>query len=119
SIAPVTGSQGILFNGARYQLTYSFGYPANIAMGEIMSACIGRTLAPLCTYTGYNGQGLRCGMEGGCSGGPWIVNFNSSIGLGYIISVNSFGCGLYPYTLQGPYFDSTIQSLYDATKTLL
>lgn len=117
-IAQVTGSQGIGFNLPKYQMTFSFGYPGDIGEGEIMSACIGKTIAPPCLVSGYNGQGLRCGMGGGSSGGPWIVNFVVSTGLGTIISLNSYGCPeTYPYFMHGPYFTSIVQSAYNSVKS--
>ncbi|CAF3748246.1 unnamed protein product [Rotaria sp. Silwood1] len=59
-IAQVTGSQGIKFNAPRNQMTFSFGYPGNIADGEIMSACISKTMANRCGAPSYVGQALRC-----------------------------------------------------------
>ncbi|CAF4539022.1 unnamed protein product, partial [Rotaria sp. Silwood2] len=108
-IAQVTGSQGIMFNAPRNQLTFSFGYPGNIANAEIMSVCISKAMPKRCNVPGFVGQSLRCGMTQGSSGGPWILNFVATIGIGFINSVNSFGCNAAPNMLHGPYFDSNIK----------
>ncbi|CAF4244494.1 unnamed protein product, partial [Rotaria sp. Silwood2] len=92
-----------MFNVPRGQLTYSFGYPGNIADAEIMSVCISKPIISKCGLPPrYRGQGLRCGMTQGCSGGPWILNFVGTTGRGYINSVNSYTCQLLPYIMHGP-----------------
>ena len=48
---------------------------------------------------------------GGDSGGPWLVDYNSSNGLGYIRTVSSFGPGS-PAFIAGPNFDSRTSALY-------
>lgn len=117
-LAQVTGSLGIVFNAARNQLTYSFGYPVNIANGESLSYCVSKTVPQTCDVNSdYAGQALRCNMQQGCSGGPWILNFDTSNGTGYINSVNSFNCQTSLNMMHGPYFDSNIKFLYDSVKT--
>lgn len=117
-IADVTGSQGIAFNLARTGITYSFGYPANIADGEIMSSCMGRYLSENCGDSTFVGPSRRCGMEGGSSGGPWLQRFNDTTGLGTITSVTSFGCPyLTPYVVYGPAFNSRVQTLYNSIRS--
>ncbi len=83
-----------------------------------MSDCFGKALAPKCGVIGYIGQAIHCGMSNGCSGGPWVQNFNLGTGLGYVTSVNSYSCDGYdPYMLNGPYFEKNIKSLYDSIKS--
>lgn len=118
-IAQITGSLGIAFNQPRYQLTYSFGYPVNIGEGEIMSVCISRPIKALCASRDYIGQSLRCGMGGGCSGGPWIQNFVDKTGAGYVTGLNSYTCDSDPYFMHGPYFDKNTKSFYDRVKAKL
>ena len=118
-ISQITGSLGIAFNQPRYQLTYSFGYPVDIGDGEIMSACISRPVQALCGSSDYIGQALRCGMGGGCNGGPWIQNFVDKTGAGYMTGLNSYTCDSDPYMRHGPYFDKNTKSSYDQVKTRL
>ncbi|CAF4365340.1 unnamed protein product [Rotaria sp. Silwood2] len=118
-IAQVTGSQGLKFNAPRKKLTYSAGYPQNIANGEILSSCTSvATVAP-CRVPGYIGQAIQCGMGHGCSGGPWIVDFIGATGLGFVNSVNSFSCVRVPNKVHGPFFEKNILALYNFANTKL
>ncbi len=110
-IQDLQGSEGVGSNYARNALMYSFGYPYNLALGEIMQYCSG-TAAPSKYGNNYLGQTIPCDMTGGCSGGPWLQNFDVSSGIGHITSVNSFMINSIPNHMNGPYFDSSIWSLY-------
>ena len=111
------GAQGIGFNFARLQYTHAFGYPGNLNNGEVLRSCVANTQSP--TGAGsYRGQRLPCNMGGGSSGGPWLQNVNEATGVGYVTSVNSFGFSSIPNFMYGPYFDSTIGSLYDSAKKM-
>ena len=113
-ITQVTGSQAIGFNYARGQQTFSFGYPVNLANGQVLQFCSGVPAASLYTADNYQGLGLSsCLMTGGSSGGPWLQRFDESTGVGTTYSVNSFTYSLAPNTMNGPYFDSNIQSLWN------
>ena len=59
------------------------------------------------TFGGSQDQGLPCNMTGGSSGGGWITS-------GSLNSVNSFGYTGLRDVMWGPYFGSTIQSVYNA-----
>jgi V8-like Glu-specific endopeptidase len=105
------GAEGIGYNYPRNALVYSFGYPYNLAQGEIMQYCSGKTASSV-YGNGYVGQTISCDMTGGCSGGPWLQNFDISSGNGYITSLNSFTINSISNHMNGPYFDSNIWSLY-------
>ena len=117
-IQSVVGSQGIGFNFARLQYTYSFGYPWNINRGETRSSCVAKTQNPTGAGSAYHGQRLPCNMEGGSSGGPWLQNVNEANGVGYVTSLNSFGYDSLPNFMYGPYFGSSVRSLYDTATTM-
>ena len=112
------GSQGIGFNFARRDYIYAFGYPGNLDGGNYLKSCSGRAENPTGTSDGYRGQKLGCNMGGGASGGPWLQYVNTATGVGYVTSVNSFKISSAPNHMFGPYFDSTIGSLYDGVKTM-
>lgn len=113
-ITQVTGSQAIAFNYARDQQTFSFGYPVNLANGQVLQVCSGVPAASLYTDNNYQGFGLsNCLMTGGSSGGPWLQQFDESTGVGATYSVNSFTYSPAPNTMNGPYFDSNIQMLWN------
>ncbi len=109
-LTDVVGAQGIAFNQARLQRTYSFGYPAESPFdGTKLIYCSGTALVdPVISKDNV----LRCDMTGGSSGGPWLVNFDPESGTGVQNSVNSFGYGFLPGYLLGPYFGSDAQALY-------
>lgn len=113
-ISQVTGTQSLSFNAPRARMTYAFGYPANIANGLILQFCSGVPAPSRYTYNNYRGQGLsNCRMGGGSSGGPWLQQFNTGTGVGFVYSVNSFGYSLAPNTMNGPVFDSNTQILWN------
>ncbi|ASR38571.1 hypothetical protein BAY61_30270 [Prauserella marina] len=106
SLTDVVGSYPIAFNLARGLNYTSYGYPAGPPFdGEELYSCSG-TARPD-TFGGSDDQGLTCDMTGGSSGGGWLTGGN-------INSVNSFKYTVDPTTMYGPYFGSTIQSVYNA-----
>jgi V8-like Glu-specific endopeptidase len=115
-IQHVLGSQGIGFNFARSEYTFAFGYPGNLDGGNYLKSCIGNAEDPIGTGDGYRGQRLWCDMGGGASGGPWLQGVDESNGVGYVTAVNSFILSSPSNYIFGPYFDSTIGSLYDSAK---
>ena len=112
------GAQGIGFNYARSEYTYAFGYPGNLDGGNYLKSCSGNAGNPTGAGSDYHGQRLACNMGGGSSGGPWLQNVDESSGIGYVTAVNSFGIPSLGDYMYGPYFDSTIGSLYDSAKVM-
>jgi len=112
-IQDVTGGLGITINAPRQGATHSFGYPMNINSGETMSTCSGTPSSP--TYVaGFTGLQITCGMTGGCSGGPWVQQYNTNTFSGQQVSVNSFIITNRPNNLYGPYFtNDNIGTLYN------
>ncbi len=106
SLTGVVGSYPIAFNLAR-GLTYTaYGYPAASPFnGQTLYSCTGTAIQD--TYGGSQDQGIPCDMTGGSSGGGWITG-------GSLNSVNSFGYTGVRNVMWGPYFGSTIQSVYNA-----
>ena len=106
SLTGVVGGYPIAFNLAR-GLTYkAYGYPAaNPFNGQTLWSCSGAVMQD--TFGGSQDQGLPCNMTGGSSGGGWITG-------GSLNSVNSFGYTGLRDVMWGPYFGSTIQSVYNS-----
>ena len=117
-IQNVVGSQGIAFNQLRLAYTYSFGYPSNLDSGLLLESCEGYTQKVKYTATDYIGQALPCNMGRGSSGGPWLQSVNEKTGFGYVTSVNSFALDILPNVMHGPYFGSSIESLYKEASAL-
>ena len=104
----MVGGYPIAFKPARGQTMKAFGYPAARPFnGQKLYSCTGTVIQD--TYGGSTDQGLACNMTGGSSGGGWIQN-------GSLSSVTSFGYTGVKNLLWGPYFGSTIQSVYNTAQ---
>ncbi|GAA3136773.1 peptidase [Nonomuraea salmonea] len=96
TLVDTVGGQGVAFNQPRRQQMYAFGYPAAAPYdGSKLVYCGGRTFDD---FLASRGLGLTCDMTGGSSGGPWMLNFTESTGLGTQNSVNSFKYNFAPPT---------------------
>ncbi|WP_433439221.1 trypsin-like serine peptidase [Nonomuraea sp. CA-141351] len=115
TLVDVVGGQGVAFNQQRRQQMYGFGYPAAAPYdGSKLIYCSGRTFDD---YLMSDDQGLTCNMTGGASGGPWMLNFNESTGLGTQNSVNSFKYNFAPNWMFGPYFGNEAQAVYQSAQS--
>jgi Trypsin len=111
-VGDVAGAQDIAFGRPRGRQVYAFGYPAAGRYdGERLDYCSGRPRPDPHGLTG--GQGLRCDMTAGSSGGAWLSAFDPATGKGVITSVNSFKYADDGGTMYGPYFGATVRTLYD------
>ena len=109
TLTSVTGSYAPLWNPRRGQVMKANGYPAARPFnGQQLYSCTGTVVQD--TYGGSTDQGLACNMTGGSSGGGWIQN-------GALASVTSFGYTGVKNILWGPYFGSTIQTVYNKAST--
>ncbi|MER6574824.1 peptidase [Nonomuraea sp. NPDC001023] len=115
SLVDVVGGQGVAFNQPRGRQMYSFGYPAAAPYdGSKLIYCSGRAFDD---FLLSDDLGLTCDMTGGASGGPWMLNFDESTGLGTQNSVNSFKYNFAPNWMFGPYFGNEAQAVYQAAQT--
>ncbi|GHH08474.1 trypsin-like serine peptidase [Streptomyces lanatus] len=87
SLTDEVGEQAVAFDREPGATVTVFGYPdSQEQRGEHLMYCAGTTSkAPDGT------QRVRCPMEGGSSGGPWLAGFDRRTGRGTLVSVNSFG----------------------------
>ncbi|MFI9596264.1 trypsin-like serine peptidase [Nonomuraea sp. NPDC052265] len=114
SLVDVVGGQGVAFNQRRGRQMHSFGYPAAAPYdGSKLIYCSGRTFDD---FLLSDDLALTCDMTGGASGGPWMLNFNESTGLGTQNSVNSFKYNFAPNWMFGPYFGNEAQAVYQAAQ---
>jgi len=110
-LADVVGAQPIGFNPPRGQQTYAFGFPAHPPYtGEHLMYCAGPLHADPNGQT--RGQGLRCDLTAGASGGPWLTGFDPVTGHGTVTSVSSFKYSNDRHTMYGPYFGDAIRRLH-------
>lgn len=108
-VGQVVGSQGLAFSTVRQRI-HAFGYPAAKPYdGERLIYCSdvpGRDRPPLRTYR------MRCNLTAGASGGPWLVQFRASTGVGYAVSVNSYKYRGDRDHIQGPLLGKQAESIY-------
>jgi hypothetical protein len=105
------GGQGISFNQLRGLSYNAYGYPAAGKFnGQTLRSCSG-TATPD-PYRQTQSQGIPCDMTGGSSGGPWLINSNTTLN-----SVNSFGYQGLRNVMLGPYFGEQIKSAYSTAST--
>lgn len=106
----VVGGNGLAWNWSYYVVVTVLGYPAEPPFsGDVQISCYDSTYE-----AHFFAQEVRiaCDMNGGSSGGPWLLGYDGPTGLGYansVISHNHFFGG----TLDGPYFDDDIKNLVD------
>jgi len=105
------GVNQIGFNLPRGQAMYDFGYPAARPYdGRTLDYCNGVVRNDLYSQD----QAMTCSMTGGSSGGPWLLNFNTSTGTGIANSVNSFKYTNDSSTMYGPYFGNYANAVFNA-----
>ncbi|MEV0116055.1 trypsin-like peptidase domain-containing protein [Streptomyces sp. NPDC050844] len=87
SLTDTVGGQAVAVDRKPGGKVTVFGYPdSQEQRGERLMYCAGATSdAPQAK------QSVRCPMEGGSSGGPWLADFDEKSGRGKLVSVNSFG----------------------------
>lgn len=116
TLTDVVGGQGVAFNQPRQRQNFAFGYPAADPFdGSALVYCSGRAFDDTVQT---RDQGLRCGMTGGSSGGPWFQGFDERTGLGWLNSVNSFTYNFAPNFMFGPFFGDEAMAVYQAAQNI-
>jgi V8-like Glu-specific endopeptidase len=106
SIGAKTGFLGYAWNWSRYQHWWALGYPAEAPYdGLWMWTCQSAYGYDSPFGTEPKPMGIGCDMTGGCSGGPWILQFATG---NYVNSVNSHRTVGFPLELFGPYSDTAV-----------
>ena len=112
-LVDVVGGEGLGYNYGYSQSVTIWGYPSAFGYnGEWPYYCSG-----VGTYNTGGRVGAGCSLVEGASGGPWLINYNATSGLGTQYAVTSTRSDP-PGSIQSPYFDSKIQSIYNATANL-
>jgi V8-like Glu-specific endopeptidase len=105
----VVGGSGVAFNEDSGEYYTSYGYPASAPFnGETLRSCAG-TATPDTINTAFGTQGIPCDMNGGSSGGPWLIGSGPE---GYQNSVNSYGYKG-SKVLYGPQWGEVIEATYE------
>lgn len=111
-VAQQVGAQGIAFNTPATPQVSAFGYPAMFQFnGRTLRHCAGPSRRDRYERSNYL---LRCRMNGGASGGPWLTRFDPRTGVGYQIGVNSYVVGTHrkPSAMGAPSFNPVIKRVY-------
>ncbi len=111
-IQDVVGGRTPRFDASRSAVFNAFGYPAESPFdGRSEFEC----RSPLTQSDASRGApatiGIACDMNGGASGGGWIVNRR------YIESLTSYNYTDDRDTLYGPYFGTAIKAFYNSVKS--
>jgi len=117
-IQQVTGYQEIRFNRGIAGVFRPYGYPADPPFsGNDQWRCASRIIERE-PHQGFGPQtlGVRCDLNPGSSGGPWLRNLDRS-GVGVIGSVVSYGYSDRPNRVYGPYLGSGARAVYRAAAT--
>jgi hypothetical protein len=105
TLTATVGSRGVAFNQAAEQHYLSHGYPASPPFsGGLMYICES-DLATRDTLASAPTMGIGCDMNGGSSGGGWVVGND-------VLSVNSYLYPTRPDVMYGPYQGPVAQQLY-------
>ena len=103
------GGQGMEWNYPLSQFQHQFGYPQRAPFnGQLLTYCTGYS------FDDAGHQGISCNMTEGASGGPWLDDFNGS--LGRLDSVNSWvfwNAAGTRYKWNGPYFGNNARDFYN------
>jgi V8-like Glu-specific endopeptidase len=111
TVEAAVGARGIAFNQPREQTYRSYGYPVGPAPkfdGESLWVCdstFGYT-DPFPEPKGLPQSAIGCDMQGGSSGGGWIVNDAT------LNSTTSFGYSFLPDVSFGPYYGDLAAQVY-------
>lgn len=113
-VQEVVGSLGFVANIPPIQHWNTFGYPASAPFnGESLNTCqAGFGVED--AYSSPATLGIGCNMNGGSSGGPWIVDLKPhQLNGNYINGLNSYGKEGVPNTMYSPYFGDAFLDLYE------
>lgn len=112
------GGHGLQIGGSYSFGANVFGYPGSIKspnpyVGETQETCSGPTEQH--ERDGYSFLSLsNCDVKGGGSGGPWLSQYNTETGLGYVRSVHSFLDVNVEGVVHAPYLTQEVKSLFQA-----
>ncbi len=106
-VVNVVGGHGLNWNWPRNVAVTVLGYPGNRDGGQIQWWCQGTTRGL------SDGRiEIQCDFGGGASGGPWLMDFNDSTGLGQVDGVTStIASGGWN---RSSYFDDGVKGMFDA-----
>ncbi len=116
-IADVTGGFGLVWNVAGMQPAWDFGYPAQAPYnGSTLKYCWGGESSDTAWPWANRPLGLRCTLNGGASGGPWLLGNPHTAGTGYINGQNSYSQPGDPTRIYSPYYGTAQGTLFNTVR---
>ena len=119
-ILDVTGGYGLQYNVPNLPAVWDFGYPAAAPYnGQVLRYCSGGTFVDSrTTYNqgGHRPHGLACRLNGGSSGGPWVIGTPQTTGNGYINGENSYSYSGDTTHIYSPYYGTAQGNLFNTVR---
>ena len=119
-ILDVTGGYGLQYNVTNLPAVWDFGYPAAAPYnGQVLRYCHGGTFVDSrTTYNqgGHRPHGLACRLNGGSSGGPWVIGTPQTTGNGYINGENSYSFSGDTTHIYSPYYGTAQGNLFNTVR---
>jgi len=109
------GALGFAYNDGRIQHWDIFGYPAQSPWkGNKLITCSTAHAIDDVNGNGPDTIGVGCDLNGGSSGGPWIVSLRRK---NMLNGITTYGYFAQPNAVYGPYFDETANKVRCAAGT--
>ncbi|WP_299058205.1 hypothetical protein [uncultured Nocardioides sp.] len=112
TVVGAVGGNGLTVGGEYALNLRVFGYPGNIANGEVQKTCAKKS--EKIDWETYSYRAVAgCGFGGGSSGGPWVTGYNTKKDVGQLRGITSFGPADNSF-IATPYFDKNVPNLLKA-----
>lgn len=112
TVVGAVGGNGLTVGGEYGLNLRIFGYPGNIASGEVQKTCVKKS--EKVDWEGFSFRAVAgCGFGGGSSGGPWVTGYNAKTDVGQLRGITSFGPQDNSF-IATPYFDKNVPNLLKA-----
>ncbi|MFV2063417.1 MAG: serine protease, partial [Chloroflexota bacterium] len=109
------GALGFAFNQSRIQHWDIFGYPAQSPWnGNKLVTCSTQHAIDDGIGGGPDPIGVGCDLNGGSSGGPWILRLRRG---NLLNGITTYGYAAQPGAIYGPYFENTANRIRCAAGT--
>lgn len=109
------GALGFAYDQGRIQHWDIFGYPAQSPWkGNKVITCATAHAVDDANANGPDTIGVGCDLNGGSSGGPWIVGLRRA---NMLNGITTYGYSAQPDAVYGPYFDETANKVRCAAAT--
>ncbi|CAF4545692.1 unnamed protein product, partial [Didymodactylos carnosus] len=106
-VQEIVDAQVLSINAPLRASAYAFGYSSDRNNRQLMVYCNGTTEA--CTYSGFNGARLLCGMDNSGYGSSIVQQYDVNNAIGYQTYVYVFRLSNSPNYIHGAKFDTNFK----------